>query len=78
MLIVKSNNLEAEMKRIGITRNDIASVLGISYRTAHSRFNGDSQWQYTECVLVRDKFFPNMELSYLFPCCEQQDKQELV
>lgn len=63
---VKVDNLEAEMKRNKISRNDIANLLGLSYRTIHSRFNGESQWGYSECVKVRDTYFPSMELSYLF------------
>ena len=66
MLEVKVDNLEAEMKRNKISRSDIADLLGLSYRTIHSRFNGDSEWGYSECVKVRDTYFPDMELSYLF------------
>ena len=47
LIMVKINNLEAEMKRKGISRNDIAKHLGLSYRTIHSKFNGESQWQYS-------------------------------
>lgn len=43
---VKVENLEAEMKRKKISRSDIASLLGLSYRTIHSRFNGESEWGY--------------------------------
>lgn len=67
MVTIQLNNLEAEMKRIGITRLDIANLINVSYRTVHSKFNGESQWQYAECVLIRDKYFPDKELSYLFP-----------
>lgn len=67
MIEIKMNNLEAEMKRIGITRSDIAKLINVSYRTVHSRFNGESQWQYAECILIRDTYFPDKELSYLFP-----------
>lgn len=63
---VRLDNLEAEMKRKKITRHDIASLLDLSYRTIHSRFNGESEWGYSECVKVRDTYFPDMELSYLF------------
>lgn len=55
MIMVKINNLEAEMKRKGISRNDIARLLGVSYRTIHSKFNGESQWQYTECILIQKR-----------------------
>ena len=40
---VKVDNLEAEMKRNKISRSDIAKLLGLSYRTIHSRFNGESE-----------------------------------
>jgi hypothetical protein len=63
---VKVDNLEAEMKRNKISRSDIANLLGLSYRTIHSRFNGESEWGYSECVKVRDAYFPNMTLDYLF------------
>ena len=63
---VKVENLEAEMKRKKISRSDIASLLGLSYRTIHSRFNGESEWGYTECVKVRDTYFPDKTLDYLF------------
>ena len=53
---VKVENLEAEMKRKKISRSDIASLLGLSYRTIHSRFNGESEWGYSECVKVRDTY----------------------
>lgn len=59
-------NLEAEMKRIGISRSDIADTLNVSYRTVHSRFNGESEWSYADCIKVRNKYFPDMTLEYLF------------
>lgn len=68
---VKVENLEAEMKRKKISRQDIARILGLSYRTIHSRFNGESEWGYSECVLIRDTYFPDMELSYLFQTAKQ-------
>lgn len=63
---VKVDNLEAEMKRNKISRSDIANLLGLSYRTIHSRFNDESEWGCAECVEVRDAYFPNMTLDYLF------------
>ena len=51
MTEVRLNNLEAEMKRKKISRSDIARTLGRGY---------------SECVQVRDTYFPDMELSYLF------------
>jgi len=66
LLAVCCNNLEAEMKRKGISRADIANLIDVSYSTIHSRFNGNSEWIYNECVLIRDTYFPEMKLEYLF------------
>ncbi len=75
---VKVDNLEAEMKRKKISRHDIARLLGLSYRTIHSRFNGESQWGYSECVKVRDTYFPDLNLSYLFETVDsfEPDREE--
>ena len=69
---VKVDNLEAEMKRNKISRSDIANLLGLSYRTIHSRFNGESEWGYVECVKVRDAYFPDKTLDYLFETEEKE------
>jgi len=66
LVAIKCNNLEAEMKRIGVSRSEIAECIDVSYRTIHSRFNGESEWLYIECIKIRDKFFPKLELDYLF------------
>ena len=73
---VKVENLEAEMKRKKISRSDIASLLGLSYRTIHSRFNGESEWGYSECVKVRETYFPDKTLDYLFATEEDPAEQE--
>lgn len=72
---IKLENLEAEMKRRRISRSDIAHALGLSYRTIHSRFNGESEWGYSECVKVRNTYFPDMELSYLFQTFEPDEEE---
>lgn len=66
MIVIGCKNLEAEMKRIGVSRNDVAELLSLSYSTIHSRFNGESQWLYKECISIRNKWFSDMELTYLF------------
>ena len=60
------------MKRNGVSRHDIARELGLSYRTIHSRFNGETEWGYSECVKVRDRFFPELALDYLFQPIEKE------
>lgn len=67
MILVNTKNLEAEMTRSGISRKNIADLIGCSYRTVHARFNGEQNWAYDECVAIRDELFPEMTLEYLFP-----------
>ena len=66
MQVVNLSNLEAEMKRKSISRSDIADIINVSYRTIHAKFNGESEWSYADCVKVRERYFPDMPLEYLF------------
>lgn len=78
MQVINLSNLEAEMKRKGISRSDIARTLNVSYRTIHSKFNGESEWSYADCVKVRNKYFPNMLLEYLFRLDSSDNKGKAV
>lgn len=80
MQVVNLSNLEAEMKRKGVSRSDIADTINVSYRTIHAKFNGESEWSYADCVKVRDKYFPDMSLEYLFQIdnTDSADKGEEV
>lgn len=68
---VSMANLEAEMTRKRISRRDVAELLGVTYRTIHSRFNGESEWTLSECLKIRDTYFPDMRLEYLFTADEK-------
>lgn len=65
-------NLEAEMVRNKISRSDIAKLLGLTYRTILSKFNGESKWGYEECVKIRDTYFKDKTLEYLFEVKQQR------
>lgn len=65
-------NLEAEMVRNKISRSDIAKLLGLTYRTILSKFNGESKWGYEECVKIRDTYFKDKTLEYLFEVKQQE------
>lgn len=43
MQVINLSNMEVEMKQNGVSRSDIAEKQGVSYRTIHSKFNGDIQ-----------------------------------
>lgn len=62
---VSTRNLEAEMKRKKISRQDIAKLLGVTYRTILSRFQ-KSDWSFQECLQIKEAFFPRCTLEYLF------------
>ena len=63
------------MTRKRISRRDVAELLGVTYRTIHSRFNGESEWTLSECLKIRDTYFPDMRLEYLFTADEKQSRK---
>lgn len=64
-------NLRAEMARKNIKSVVVAEILGISYDTMSNKMNGKSDFTRTEIFKIRDKFFPDLTLEYLF---ETEDK----
>ena len=59
-------NLKAEMVRNRITHKQLASFLGISTKTVSNKIAGSYDWKYRETVKVRNEFFPDLEIEYLF------------
>lgn len=60
-------NLEAEMTRYGITVRDICSAIGARQeRTVRYKIRGDHPFSLPEAFKIRDAFFPDMKLEYLF------------
>ena len=59
-------NLEAELKRCGYTRNDIADVLGIHVSGVSAMMTGKRSFSVYRARKLRDAMFPNMRLDYLF------------
>lgn len=62
------NNLKAEMERYGITILDIQQLLGVSERTVRNKLSGETDFTYPEALNIRDTFFPNLRMEYLFYC----------
>lgn len=60
------SNLVAEMARQGLTRKDIAEELGLSYGTVIVKIKGDYQFDVSEAKKIKEKFFPNLSIEYLF------------
>lgn len=67
-------NLEAEMARCRITQSCIASLLGVTPTTLSFKLNGKSPISLKECTKIKNEFFPDKTLDYLF--ATDSDKKE--
>lgn len=59
-------NLEAEMARRKITRNELAKVLGMSPNTLGLKLNGKSVLSLPECIEIKHFLNNPMPLEELF------------
>lgn len=64
-------NLEAEMVREGVTRNDLAKTLGVRYATVIDKLKGRYSFTLDEAFIIRNKHFPHFSIEYLFATEEQ-------
>lgn len=64
-------NLEAEMARHRINKNDLAKLLGVRYATVLDRMKGRYRFYFDDVLLIRDTFFPNQSLEYLFEMSQE-------
>lgn len=59
-------NLRAEMARKKISLEELADYLGIHRNSVANKIKGDSSFTIEESVKIQEKFFPELELKYLF------------
>lgn len=59
-------NLEAEMKRFGYTRADIARALDIQVNSAYGLLSGKRTLSIYRAMKIRDRLFPGKTIDYLF------------
>jgi len=59
-------NLEAELARRGITRAELAKVLGINIATMSEKLNYNGRLKLSEAQTIRDELFPDHTVDYLF------------
>ena len=73
-------NLEAEMKRSGVTGSMIAQSLGVGRSTLSGWMNGaKAAFPIMKAKQVRDEFFAGQSLDYLFdeqPICTSGDSTD--
>lgn len=59
-------NLRAEMSRNGVKQTDIAKLLGVREVTVSKKMNGKSAFDINEAFLIKETFFPDLTIDYLF------------
>jgi len=59
-------NLRAEMARSRITINDLMKVIHKSRPGISNNLNGKGSFSVDESLAIRDAFFPQMQIDYLF------------
>ena len=61
-------NLKAEMSRKNISIMDLSKdeELGLSYETLRNKFSGKTEWTRREIWILKNKYFQNKSIEYLF------------
>lgn len=59
-------NLVAEMTRKGLKKTDLAELLKLRYATVLDKISGKSRFFYDEAKAIKDAYFVELELEYLF------------
>lgn len=63
-------NLEAELKRQGISRGEIATAIGVNIATVSAKLTRPGRLKLDEAIRIQETFFPKMDIKYLFECEE--------
>lgn len=64
-------NLKAEMARKKITQLAIAECLNVTPTTISLKLNGKAKLLLPECMKIKNNFFPDCSLEYLFASDEE-------
>lgn len=60
-------NLEAEMARSGVSRSDVARVLGKSYASTSRIFREETAtFSVADAIKLKESFFDDCSIEYLF------------
>lgn len=59
-------NLKAELARKNLNMVHLAEFLNVRYATVNSKVNGKYQFTLKEALAIREKFFPDLQIEYLF------------
>lgn len=73
---MRFTTLRAEMARKGLKGKDIAKALQISDKSAYNKINGITEFTLKETITIRDKFFPEMTIDFLFN--DEGNKKQVI
>ena len=59
-------NLIGEMAKRKVKNESIAQELGIRRNSVYNKLNGESSFSVDEAIRIRDTFFPEYDIEYLF------------
>lgn len=59
-------NLSAELRRYGITQDQMAERIGRPSETVSRWMNGKNAMPVGECFRIKEELFPNLSVDYLF------------
>lgn len=66
-------NLKIEMLKKGIEINDIAKAIGQHRNTAADKISGKRSFSIPEAKTIKDTFFPNQTIEYLFSTSDEKE-----
>lgn len=59
-------NLKAEMARFDIRKKDVAQLLDVTPKTISAKMNNKGEFTRVEMCKIRNQFFSQFSLDYLF------------
>lgn len=65
-MYIKYPNLAGEIAKRGIKKMDIAASIGICNKALLNKMCGRTSFSWPEVKAIRQQFFPDMTLAYLF------------
>lgn len=67
-------NLKAEMARCNVEVGDIALVIGQHRNTVSNKISEKRSFTVPEAVEIKEKFFPDLSIDYLFTSDSNEHK----
>lgn len=67
-------NFETLRQQKKISLVDIADTLQVRYQTVSDKINGESDFKFGEALLIKEKYFPEYNIEYLFAKEEENER----